>query len=175
MMHQLLNRTEPLKNSDSPVSTTRRGRIASRVVRVVGIGLSVLTIAVGAGITTTGTAEAKPQTIGAATVNCGIASCSLYVSRSATKEMHERAEILKAGGGGASTTACGALAYATLPVAWVTGPACLGVMAVHGAWVLNTIQDAATRHGEDGACFKVTRSAVGTLYFSTNNGTHCKD
>ena len=56
----------------------------------------------------------------------------------------------------------------------ITGPACFGVMATAGAWVVWALEEAATGHGPKGACFKITASPV-SLYFSTNKGPYYKD
>lgn len=122
-----------------------------------------------------GSGSAEARTIGPVTENCGIASCSLYLSRSATKKANDKLTI---GGGGyaaSATAVCGALTFASGPGAVVVGPACAATATFQGAWIAQEISDAATKHGPRGACLKVTKSPVTPFYWSTNNGKYCKN
>jgi hypothetical protein len=105
-----------------------------------------------------------------ATYNCSF-SCSLYLSRSATKAAYEKSHIVEGGIGAQAVAVCAAVGAASGGTLAVP---CVAAAAVEGAWIIQEIEDAATRHGTRGACFKVTVSPV-SLYFSTNNGTYCKD
>jgi hypothetical protein len=136
-------------------------------MRRLGVNLSVIALAiVGSVAIATPPAQAKPQTYGAVTMNCGIASCSWYLSRSATKELNSR---IKTDGGriGAAVSALG-LCKSAHPII------CFAV-AANGALAAISIQEAAENHPPNGACFKITKSPVTPFYYSTNNGKYCKD
>jgi hypothetical protein len=138
-----------------------------------GTAVVAVTAAIAAGTALVApTASASPHTIGPVTENCGFASCSYYLSRSATKDLYAKSTV--AGGAGA---AFGGLMCLTLGFFPPAAAACGAVVAVDGAWILQELADAATQHGSKGACFKMTEFAptITGVYFSTNNGKFCKD
>lgn len=122
-------------------------------------------------------AFAKPaaSTIGPVTINCGLATCSAYLSRSVTKTAYGK-EIV--GGGGYAATAGVICAPLLVPPLTPLGIACGAAATVQGGWISQELSDAATQHGAKGACLKVTYTKIGPpviTWWSTNNGQYCKD
>ena len=146
-------------------------------VRYATIALTTIALATGVALMP-GSAAQAATTWGPVTVNCGIVTCSAYVSRSATKAANSKIGV---GGGiysGAAIVVCAPLAPPPLtPV----GVACAAAAAVQGPWIAQEISEAATQHGSRGACLKVTytrqvQDIPPTItYWSTNNGQFCKD
>ncbi len=119
-----------------------------------------------------------PGTSGGSPVtnNCGYATCSAYLSRSATRAAYEKSTV---GGGGFAAVAaviCGAL---STPPLTPVGVACFATAALHGPWIVQELSEAATQHGARGACLKVTYTKPPIpptiTWWSTNNGQYCKD
>jgi hypothetical protein len=104
-------------------------------------------------------------------------TCSAYLSRSATRAANQK---LTVGGGGyaaAATVVCGVL---SLPPLTPVGIACAAAAALQGPWIAQEIGEAATQHGATGACLKVTytrpvHNATTVTYWSTNNGSYCRN
>ncbi|MEV7629892.1 hypothetical protein [Actinoplanes sp. NPDC089786] len=121
---------------------------------------------------------ASAATYGPVTTNCGVVTCSAYLSRSATKAVNEKLTLAGGGYAGVGLIVCAPLAPPPLtPI----GVACGVAATVQGAWIAQEVEDAAERHGARGACLKVTYTKpVGNVppqvtYWSTNNGKYCKD
>jgi hypothetical protein len=145
-----------------------------RIILLLTLAMAVLTASVTAA-PARASAAGVGGTRGAVTVNCSWGSCSYYLSRSATKEVNSRIDNYMAGGGAISGGVCLAIGAMTA----VVGGVICGVGAAIGAghaWVIrDQVKEAAETHGSRGACFKVTRSHAGTLWYSTNNGKFCKN
>ncbi|MGI5127276.1 hypothetical protein ACQEVB_10735 [Pseudonocardia sp. CA-107938] len=121
------------------------------------------------------------KTVGAVTVNCSVGSCSIYISRSATKELNEHGDLLVGGSTSGATGLAAALGISG-QLAVVVGAA----VTLNAQVVRDTIKQAAEHHGKKGACFKITKPHVPGLgglgmavnsytHYSTNNGPFCKD
>lgn len=148
---------------------------AAALIGIAAIGVSDPPLS---GATTNGPAVAKASsTIGPFTLNCGIVTCSGYLSRSATKAAYAKSTVGAGGFAAAATVVCGAAGAAFVPL----GIACAAVAAAHGPWIAQELQDAATQHGAAGACLKVTFTKPlpdippTITWWSTNNGKYCKD
>lgn len=138
--------------------------------------LSAAAALAAASILTTPTANAVDSSYGAVTTNCSWGSCSLYLSRSATKEVNSRIDALLAGGTATSAAVCTALGTFATPVAGAICGGAAAYGAVNGIAARDSIKEAAEAHGPGGACFKVTKAHVsGQPYYSTNNGRFCKN
>lgn len=117
------------------------------------------------------------STLGPFTVNCGIVTCSGYLSRSATKAAYAKSTVGAGGFAAAAVVVCGAAGIASVPL----GIACGAVATAHGPWIAQELQDAVTQHGPSGACLKVTFTKPipnvppTVTWWSTNNGKYCKD
>ncbi|WP_232663115.1 hypothetical protein [Pseudonocardia sp. TRM90224] len=118
----------------------------------------------------------RSVTRGVVTVNCSVGSCSFYLSRAATKNLHERE------GDGAALLrylkdeVCHPL-QENKPTAAAGALCALAVAkpAVETYVLRDNIRRAATEHGKKGACLKITvPHAPPILYISTNNGKYCK-
>ncbi|MBM2615749.1 hypothetical protein JIG36_09300 [Actinoplanes sp. LDG1-06] len=143
--------------------------------RLAALGAAA-TVATG-GVLAVQSPASAAATYGPVTVNCGIVTCSAYLSRSATKLANQKLTI---GGGGYAAAAAVMCFPLTLPPLTPVGVACGAVATVQGAWIAQEIQEAATLHGARGACLKMTftrpvRGMSTITYWSTNNGTYCKD
>lgn len=125
------------------------------------------------------TSEERPEPdgfqVGAVSENCGIATCSIYVSRSGTRSMDRflDGKIPHYGSGVAATIACGAWA----PVPYV-GPALVIYCGVRFDQFNETLDEAAERN----KCFKITYTnrkipnmPPAVTHISTNNGDFCTD
>ena len=109
---------------------------------------------------------------GSVTPNCGYASCSYYLSRSSTKAIYDQAFAAEHGPEAATAAVCGAFAIVATPLA---GVACAAIAASQGIWIWQEIIDAATQHGAQGACLKLTVNPLpfpAGFYWSTNNGKY---
>jgi hypothetical protein len=146
------------------------------IARTLATTVTAGTIAVGAVVAQPSPAYAS-TTVGPVTFNCGIVTCSAYLSRSATKAANQKLAV----GGGAYAAITGVVcAPLMVPPLTPIGVACGAVAVFHGGWIAQSIQEAATQHGPRGACLKVTylrpvRGATTITYWSTNNGNYCKD
>ncbi|MEU8663883.1 hypothetical protein [Actinoplanes philippinensis] len=154
--------------------TTRTGK---RTLRARLAALAVLGAAATGGAVAVPTPALAASTYGPVTINCGIGTCSAYLSRSATKAAYRK---LTVGGGGFAAAAAVVCAPLMTPPLTPIGVACGAVATVHGAWIAQSITEAATMHGSRGACLKATytrpvRGLSTITYWSTNNGTYCKN
>lgn len=101
--------------------------------------------------------------------NCGIITCSLYLSRAETRQANY--DILAWGGGiGGLAAACGALAVITGPAGVVVGAPCGALILVEGGFLLNAISHAAG----DGGCLRVRWGALPTAYYD-DHSSYCHD
>jgi len=160
-----------MEDSDctTPNRTWRNRVLAVLVVFGVALGMTL------ASATTANAAplKAAPITYGAVTNNCGIVTCSIYISRSGTKSMNRfvSSKVGQYGAWGAGTVVCGALGF----VPYV-GPG-LGVYCgFRFAQFTQVLGEAAGKN----KCFKVTytrpvRGATTVTHISTNNGSLCKN
>lgn len=114
------------------------------------------------------------HTYGPITENCSWGSCSWYLSRDATRKLHQMLEYDDAATVGAGGV-CAVLGVATAGAALVPCGIVATMIRIQAEVVKKLVGDAVEDHGDRGACFKVTRSHVGTIYPSTNNGKLCKD
>jgi hypothetical protein len=143
-------------------------RIAPNLLRAL-----VVTATAAAGLTVSATAG----TASATENNCGIATCSVYFSRSETRRLDdalERAGWGEAGGAG--------ICIATgIPTAGVGTAICSLIVAELTAYaelVKQVVGDAVHGHPPNGACFKITYTrgpAPVPTWVSTNNGKYCAD
>ena len=137
-------------------------------------GIAAAVLATGVALAPASAAQAS-STAGPVTVNCGIVTCSAYLSRSATKAANEKITV---GGGAFAGLALVVCAPLMTPPLTPIGVACGAAAAVQGPWIAQEIGEAATRHGDAGACLKVTYTRTKPpviTYWSTNNGQYCKD
>jgi hypothetical protein len=128
----------------------------------------------GAAPTETSVVGLSADTIGPVTVNCGIVTCSAYLSRSATRSVHDATDGIDTPNVDIPSVACEKLAELTAEAAPVTFVACMA----NAMWVLEELKRAAEDHGDRGACLKVTFTKTrppAVTYWSTNNGQYCKD
>jgi hypothetical protein len=103
------------------------------------------------------------------TVNCGIITCSLYLSRSETRTANY--DIALYGGGIAGlAAACGLLTLITGPAGVVVGVACGVAIAVDGAFLLNAITHAAADNG----CLRIRWGALPTAFYD-DHSSYCHD
>lgn len=154
---------------------------------VVGVALAMGTLALGAfTLVAPGGDQAAPAigstasairpaafdsafTVGAVTNNCGIATCSTYISRSGTKSLDRflDGKVAQYGSWGAEAIVCtslGEIPYVGVPL----GLYC-GFRFVQFDQVLDEAAD-------KNKCFKVTYLPTGTVtHISTNNGQYCKN
>jgi hypothetical protein len=108
-------------------------------------------------------------TVGAVTNNCGIVTCSVYISRSGTESLDSFVDnkVVQSGSRRAALVVCGQLGK----IPYVGVP--LGIYCGFRFVQFNRVLDEAA---EKNKCFKVTYLPSGTVtHISTNNGTHCKD
>ena len=122
-------------------------------------------------IRTTALFKPAATTLGAVTINCGYVTCSAYLSRSATLDAYQNE-----GEAAAADELCDA--FAELPPLAV---ACEGIVLSQEALIDKELDDAATQHGANGACLKVTFTKIigdippAITWWSTNNGQYCKN
>ena len=134
-------------------------------------------VATGAALAPASPAAAA-STYGPVTVNCGVVTCSAYLSRSVTKEAYHKKDIGQGGFAAAAIVICAPM---LVPPLTPVGTACSAAAALHGPWISQELTEAATEHGDRGACLKATwTKQVGSVppaitYWSTNNGKYCKD
>jgi hypothetical protein len=139
--------------------------------------LATASVATGAVLAPASPAAAA-STYGPVTVNCGVVTCSAYLSRSVTKDAYHKKDF---GVGAFATAAIYVCAPLLAPPLTPIGTACSASATLHGGWIAQELSEAATEHGPNGACLKVTwTQQVGAVpptitYWSTNNGKHCKD
>ncbi len=139
-------------------------------------GLVAAAIAVGVSLFSASTANADESfTVGAVSNNCGIATCSVYISRSGTRSIDRFADkkVAEWGKWGAETAVCGALGF----VPYVGVP--LGIYCGFRFEQFDQVLDEAA---DKNKCFKVTYTrplpgsgATTVTHISTNNGDFCED
>lgn len=102
--------------------------------------------------------------------NCGILSCSLYVSRTRVAYINNYSNEYGLAASLGAVVVCGIIGLYGLGIA---GIVCGAIVAVYWYWFMNRITSAA----KSNKCVKITfRIATPTvLSISTNNGKHCKD
>jgi hypothetical protein len=146
-------------------------------VKRTALALAVaLSVFLGAALVAPAPASAVGGSKGAVTVNCSWGSCSYYLSRSATKEVNARIDsYLNAGTALSSGVVCVAIGAATAGLGGVICGVGVALAGADAAMARVMIKEAAETHGSRGACFKITRSHIGTRWYSTNNGKFCKD
>ena len=163
--------SEPSASTPAPgAAVATPGPVGKQVLVAQGDGRSLYADAASAGsiqisqVRVAG--SATPMTV----VNCGIVTCSVYLSRSQTRAANY--DIALYGGGLA------ALAAACSPIAAMTGPAagfvefaCLADIAIEGAFLYTAITHAA---GDNG-CLRIRYSAAGGLAaaFYDDHSTYC--
>jgi len=142
--------------------------------RIVAVLVAVVA-ALGVSLATAPAASADGGfTLGAVRNNCGIVTCSVYVSRSGTKSLDSFLDnkVLKYGRWGAETYTCGKL---------VAVPVVGAPLAVYCGFRFFQIDDVLDEAADKNKCFKVTYTrpvppAVTTVtHISTNNGDLCKN
>ena len=103
-------------------------------------------------------------------VNCGIVTCSVYLSRSQTRAANYNISLY-GGGIAALAIACTLIAVMAGPAALFVEFACVAGMAVEGTFLLSAIAHAA---GENG-CLRIRYSAAGGLAaaFYDDHSTFC--
>jgi peptidoglycan hydrolase-like protein with peptidoglycan-binding domain len=128
---------------------------------------------------TSGTSQAPATSSGnPVTINCGIVTCSAYLSRSVTRDAYEKSNVGEAGFLAAAQVICAPL---LLPPLTPLGVACDAATIAQAGWITQELRDAVTQHGAEGACLKVTYTKpVGDIppaitWWSTNNGPYCTD
>ena len=103
-------------------------------------------------------------------VNCGIVTCSVYLSRSQTLWANHNISLF-GGGTAALAIACTLIAVMTGPAAPFVEFACVAGIAIEGAFLLSAIAHAA---GDNG-CLRIRYSAAGGLAaaFYDDHSTYC--
>lgn len=100
-------------------------------------------------------------------VDCGIITCSLYLSRAQTRQMNTN--ILAYGGGIAGLAAsCGLFGLLTGPAAPIVVVACGVEIGVLGGFLLNAISRAA---GDNG-CLRIRYGALPTAFYD-DHSSYC--
>lgn len=113
------------------------------------------------GVLVRGSVAASPMTV----VNCGIVTCSLYLSRAQTRQLNTN--IIAAGGGIAGLAAsCGLFSLMSGPAAPIVAVACGVSISVYGGFMLNAVSRAA---GDNG-CLRVRYPA---LAFYDDHSSYC--
>lgn len=108
--------------------------------------------------------RATPMTV----VDCGWASCSVYLSRSQTQAAYGAINSL-GGGIGGLVAACGLISLMGGPAGVIIAAACGAEVAVLGGFLLNAINNAATSNG----CLRIRYGAF-TAFYSDHSG-FCHD
>ena len=111
---------------------------------------------------------AAPASAAPATLDCGIITCSLYLTRNTTQVVWSKLINYKntsnAAIAGAAATACAAIAAPfTGPGAAVAGVACGGAGAVYGGFFLDKLENAATKR----QCLRIRYPVGATPAFIT--------
>ena len=103
-------------------------------------------------------------------VDCGIVTCSVYLSRAQTRAAKHDIDLYN-GGIGALAIACAAIAAMTGPAANFVAAACGVDIVIEGAFLLNAINHAA----DDNGCLRIRYSAAGGLLaaFYDDHSTYC--
>lgn len=137
--------------------------------------MAVIAIALSTLLFASPVAEARPNyTI---KYNCGIATCSVYLSRDVTKLLRQKLDPIKNNGpivlAGAAGAACAALALPSGPGSIAAGAYCGGAASVYGSSFVNTLKTAASRN----ECVRLrtirnTPTVVGM--YNDHNGKFCK-
>jgi hypothetical protein len=101
--------------------------------------------------------------------NCGVATCSVYLSRAQTRSMNTN--IYAYGGGIAGLAAsCGLLATFTGPAAPYVVVACAAEISIYGGFLLNAVSRAA---GDNG-CLRIRYGAL-PLAFYDDHSSYCRN
>jgi hypothetical protein len=97
-------------------------------------------------------------------INCGIITCSVYLSRAQTKSLQNN---VNAYGGGlvGLAASCGLFALMTGPAAVYVTVACAALIGVYGGFMLNALSHAASSH----YCLRV-RYPIPLAFYSDNSG-----
>lgn len=140
------------------------------VARVITVMVAVA-VALGISLVVTPAASADDSsfTVGAVTNNCGIATCSTYISRSGTESLDRFLDNKVAyygswAGGAIVCGALGAVPYIGVPLGTYCG--------FRFAQFDQVLDEAADKD----KCFKVTYLPTGHVtHISTNNGQYCKN
>jgi hypothetical protein len=103
-------------------------------------------------------------------VDCGIVTCSMYLSRPQTIWANYNISLF-GGGIAALAMACTAIAAMTGPAAPFVEFACVAGIAVEGTFLLNTI----IRTAGDNGCLRIRTSVAGGLAaaFYDDHSTYC--
>src|SRR5690242_8942791 len=106
-----------------PVTTKSTKRTIRTRLAAVGVAAALAT----GGVLAVQSPASAASTYGPVTINCGIVTCSAYLSRSATKAANQKLTI---GGGGYAAAALVLCAPLTLPPLTPIGVACGAAAAV---------------------------------------------
>ena len=141
-------------------------------VRAAGIAASLLS-AVAAVLVSAPSAYADDglSLAGTVTKNCGVATCSYYLTRHDTKLLADFLAKRDWQANLAQVPVCAAVGAVTSAIG---GVYCEGTWI----WVTEEVQRAANDHGDRGACLKLTYIPSNPplpTYWSTNNGQYCHD
>jgi hypothetical protein len=113
---------------------------------------------------------AGPMMLPKSIKDCGVATCSIYMSRSETAQAH-RDIALYGGGLGGLAGACTILAL--IPVAGVALAIACGIgLPVYGGFLLNAMDHAYNDH----RCLRIRYTRLGGGYtFYSDGGKYCRD
>jgi hypothetical protein len=113
----------------------------------------------------------NPITVGAVTHNCGVATCSVYLSRSASKAIGGPLDnkVVEYGRIPADMLTCGKLAAIPIPYVGIG-------LALYCSFRAEQVYQAFDEAVEKNKCVKITYLRTGQVtHISTNNGAHCKN
>jgi hypothetical protein len=102
-------------------------------------------------------------------VDCGIVTCSVYLSRAQTRSANNNINALGGGIAGLAA-ACGAISLMGGPAAPVIAVACGVEIAVMGGFLLNAISNAARTNG----CLRIRYGALPTAFYN-DHSSFCRD
>jgi hypothetical protein len=108
--------------------------------------------------------------------NCGIVTCSLYLSRAETKWLNDNVSVDSAVGGSAPVAVlCSVLIAATIetgPGAAIVGGVCTAEGLIDVGFLTNAISHAATSHG----CLRLRGPGLpGMVWFYADHSEYCRD